>query len=115
MGECIDDKTPCEVSAPVLYNSADKRGPIGSGSDGSGKSLSFSFDQWLKEENLYLKGFRVRSMKYINAFQIIGAKKETQNDGTSKWLLEKFMGQHDFVDFPLVFLAFIWANGGIYS
>ena len=91
IGERIDDKTPCEGFAPLLYNSADKRGPVGSGSDGSGKSLSFSFDKWLREENLYLKGFRIRAKKYINALQIIGTKKETPNDGTSKWLLEKFM------------------------
>ena len=87
IGDCRDNKTPCEVFAPIMYSTANKRGPLGSGSDGSGKSLKFSSEQWLKADNLDLKGFKIRARKYINAIQILGTKQETLNAETSKSLI----------------------------
>jgi len=83
IGDCRDNKTPCEVFAPIMYSTANKRGPLGSGSDGSGKSLKFSSEQWLKADNLDLKGFKIRARKYINAIQILGTKQETLNAETN--------------------------------
>ena len=72
-----------------MYSTANKRGPLGSGSDGSGKCLKFNGEQWIKAENLDLKGFRIRAKKYINAIQILGTKQETLNAETSKSLLRR--------------------------
>ena len=84
IGEHKDDRTPCEVFAPIMFNSSCKRGPLGSGSDGSGKSLSFSFGEWLKAKDLNMRGFRIRAKTHIRALQVIGTKKETQNDEIGK-------------------------------
>ena len=102
IGDRSEDETPVELPVPIIYMSANKRGPVGGNTDDTPacRRTFFNSFSWLKSENLVLKGFRLRASKYIDAIQIIGSK-NYPNDG----------GTFEFAFLPFPFLDVFQANG----